>query len=76
VSNLPEKSNNHATLNESEASLSWINTTRAQGNVMPDVTLGIDQGTTGSTTLLIGHDLRVQGRCPIDVLQQEITTTK
>ena len=37
LSNLPEISNNHATLTESEASLYWINTTRAQGDVMPVV---------------------------------------
>jgi glycerol kinase len=36
---------------------------------MPDFILGIDQGTTGSTALLIGHDLRVHGRCTIDFPQ-------
>ena len=36
---------------------------------MPDFILGIDQGTTGSTALLIGHDLRVHGRCTVDFPQ-------
>jgi len=36
---------------------------------MPDFILGIDQGTTGSTALLIGHDLRVHSRCTIDFPQ-------
>ena len=31
--------------------------------------LGIDQGTTGSTDLLIGHDLPVHGRYTIDFPQ-------
>ena len=34
---------------------------------MPDVILGTDQGTTGSTALLIGHELGVHGRCTIDL---------
>ncbi len=36
---------------------------------MSDFILGIDQGTTGSTALLIGHDLRVHGRSTIDFPQ-------
>ena len=36
---------------------------------MADFILGIDQGTTGSTALLIGHDLRVHGRCTSDCPQ-------
>ncbi len=69
VSNLPENSNNHATLTESEASLYWINTTRLQEDVMPDFFLVINQGTTDSTALLIGHDLSVHGRYCIEFPQ-------
>lgn len=36
---------------------------------MPDFILGIDQGTTGSTALLIGHDLRVHGSRTVDFPQ-------
>ena len=36
---------------------------------MQDFILGIDQGTTGSTALLIGHDLRVHGRRTVDFPQ-------
>lgn len=36
---------------------------------MSDFILGIDQGTTGTTALLIGHDLRVHGRCTVDFPQ-------
>ena len=36
---------------------------------MSDFILGIDQGTTCSTALLIGHDLRVHGRCTVDFPQ-------
>ncbi len=36
---------------------------------MPDYILAIDQGTTGSTALLVGHDLAVLGRCTVDFPQ-------
>jgi glycerol kinase len=36
---------------------------------MPNFILGIDQGTTGSTALLIGHDLRVHGSRTVDFPQ-------
>jgi glycerol kinase len=36
---------------------------------MPDYILAIDQGTTGSTALLVGHDLRVHDRCTVDFPQ-------
>ena len=36
---------------------------------MPDFILGIDQGTTGSTALLIGHDLNVHGPYSIEFPQ-------
>jgi glycerol kinase len=36
---------------------------------MPDYILAIDQGTTGTTALLVGHDLRVHGRRTIDFPQ-------
>jgi len=36
---------------------------------MTDYILAIDQGTTGSTALLVGHDLRVHGRCTVDFPQ-------
>lgn len=36
---------------------------------MADFILGIDQGTTGSTALLIGHDLRVHGSRTVDFPQ-------
>ena len=36
---------------------------------MPDFILGIDQGSTGSAALLLGHDLHVQGQCTIDFPQ-------
>lgn len=36
---------------------------------MPDFILAIDQGTTGSTALLVGHDLRVHGHRTIDFPQ-------
>ncbi len=36
---------------------------------MPDFILAIDQGTTGTTALLIGHDLRVHGHRTVDFPQ-------
>ena len=36
---------------------------------MPDFILAIDQGTTGTTALLIGHDLRVHGHHTVDFPQ-------
>jgi len=36
---------------------------------MPDFILAIDQGTTGSTALLVGHDLRIHGQRTVDFPQ-------
>ncbi len=36
---------------------------------MPEFILAIDQGTTGTTALLVGHDLRVHGHRTVDVPQ-------
>ena len=36
---------------------------------MPDYILAIDQGTTGTTALLVGHDLAVHGRQTVDFPQ-------
>jgi len=40
-----------------------------QEAAMSDYILAIDQGTTGSTALLVGHDLAVHGRQTIDFPQ-------
>ncbi len=36
---------------------------------MSDFILAIDQGTTGTTALLVGHDLRVHGHRTVDFPQ-------